>query len=328
MVLASGLVREEADGYALTGPLPPLAIPPTVQTSLVARLEQLGEAKAVAQVGAVWGRGFTEAQLQAVAPLDRRRLDQALARLVEADILRELSLPPRLTYVFKHALLQEAAYASLLKRTRQQYHRQIAHVLETQFPETAEHQPELLARHYTEAGLYEQALVFWKRAGERTLARSAYREATMCFKQALGAVQQLPDSRDTHEQAIDLRLALRSALLPSGDLGRLLACLREAESLAATLDDPRRLGRSRSFCQTISTSGARMTRPSPPHSAPSRSLRPAEMSSCRRWRISIWASPTMPRATIVGPSTALGRPWHPSTGRSTASASVKSACSL
>ena len=242
MVLASGLVREEADGYALTGPLPPLAIPPTVHESLLARLEQLGEAQAVAQVGAVWGRGFTEGQLQAVAPLDRRRLEQALARLVAADILREVSIPPRVTYVFKHALIQEVAYASLLKRTRQQYHRQIAHVLETQFPETAEHQPELLARHYTEAGLYEQALVFWKRAGERTLARSAYREATMCFEQALGAVQQLPDSRDTHEQAIDLRLALRSALLPSGDLGRLLACLREAESLAATLDDPRRLG--------------------------------------------------------------------------------------
>ena len=174
-------------------------------------------------------------------------MQQVLVRLVDAEVLYQRGLPPRARYVFKHALIQEAAYESLLKRTRQQYHQQIAHVLETHFPETAENQPEILARHYTEAGLYEQALVFWKRAGECALRRSAHQEATICFEQALATIQQLPDSRDTREQAIDLRLALRTALLPSGALGRILEVLREADTLAAALDDPRRLGQVSRF---------------------------------------------------------------------------------
>src|SRR5262249_54308013 len=160
-VLGSGLVREEGEHYTLTGSLPPLALPPTVQASLVARLEQLGDAKAVAQVGAVWGRGVTEAQLQAVAPVAWGQLDQAVARLVEADILRELPLPPRLTYVFKHALLQEAAYASMPLDRRQQVHRQVAQVLAKRFPETVATQPELVAHHYTEAGLAAPAVAYW-----------------------------------------------------------------------------------------------------------------------------------------------------------------------
>jgi tetratricopeptide (TPR) repeat protein len=247
MLLASELVHEEAERYVLTGPLPPLAIPTTLQDSLMARLDRLGSARDLAQLAAVLGREFAYEVLRAVAPLDKTALQQALGRLVDAEVLYQRGLPPRSRYIFKNALIQEAAYQSLLIRTRKQYHQQIAHVLEAQFPETTENQPELLARHYTEAGLYEQALISWKRAGERALGRSAHREAVVCFEQALAAVQQLPDSRDTREQAIDLRLALRTALLPSGALGRILEVLREAENLAATLDDPRRLGQVSRF---------------------------------------------------------------------------------
>jgi predicted ATPase len=213
MVLGSGLVQEAGDHYALTGPLPPLAIPPTVQDSLVARLAQLGAAQAVAQVGAVWGRGFTEAQLQAVAPLDRRRLDQALARLVEADILREVLLPPRMAYVFKHALLQEAAYASLPMDQRQQVHGQVAQVLEERFPETVATQPELLAHHYTKAGVREQAIAYWQRAGQQALHRSANLEAIQHLTTALELLATLPDTPARAQQELDLRIALGPALM-------------------------------------------------------------------------------------------------------------------
>jgi predicted ATPase len=213
MVLGSGLVREEGDHYALTGPLPPLALPPTVQASLVARLEQLGDAKAVAQVGAVWGRGFTEAQLQAVAPVAWWQLDQAVARLVEADILRELPLPPRLTYVFKHALLQEAAYASLPLDRCQQVHGQVAQVLEERFPETVATQPELVAHHYTAAGIREQALPYWQRAGQRALGRSANLEAVRHLTTGLKLLATLPETPARAQQELDLQIILGPALI-------------------------------------------------------------------------------------------------------------------
>jgi class 3 adenylate cyclase/tetratricopeptide (TPR) repeat protein len=242
MVLDSGFVREAQDRYVLTGPLPALAIPTTLQDSLMARLDRLGPSRDLAQLGAVLGRECTYEVLRAVAPLDEATLQRELSHLVNSELLYQRGLPPQTSYRFKHALVQEAAYQSLLKHTRQQYHRQIAQVLETHFPETAETQPELLAHHYTQADLYEQALAFWKQAGERALGRSAYREAVACFEQALGAVQHLPANRETREQAIDLRFALRTALQPSGVLGRILEVLREAETLAASLEDLQRLG--------------------------------------------------------------------------------------
>ena len=220
----------------------PWPIPATLHDALLARLDRLAAAKGVAQLGATIGRTFAYDVLQAVAPLDAAALQGALAQLVEAEVVAQRGLPPQATYTFQHALIQDAAYESLLRSTRQQYHQRIAQVLAERFPETAETQPELLAYHYMAAGLSAQALVFWKRAGERALRRSAHREAVACFEQALGAVQQLPESRDTCEQAIDLRLALRTALLPSGAFGRILEVLREAEALATALDDPRRLG--------------------------------------------------------------------------------------
>ena len=129
-ILEAGLVQEDAGRYVLTGPLPPLAIPATLQDALMARLDRLAVVKEVAQLGAVLGREFAYELLRAVAPLDEATLQQALARLVEAELLYQRGVPPQATYVFKHALIQDAAYQSLLKSTRQQYHQRIAQVLE------------------------------------------------------------------------------------------------------------------------------------------------------------------------------------------------------
>jgi class 3 adenylate cyclase len=173
MVLESGLLQEQEERYVLTGPLPPLAIPTTLHDSLMARLDRLATVKAMVQLGATLGREFTYELLQAVSPWDEDTLHRGLQQLVAGEFLYQQGLPPQGTYVFKHALIQEAAYQSLLNTTRQQSHQRIAQVLAERFPGTAETQPELLAHHYTEAGLNAQAVGYWQQAGQRALARSA-----------------------------------------------------------------------------------------------------------------------------------------------------------
>ena len=143
----------------------------------MARLDRLATVKEVTQIGATIGREFSYELLQRVAPMDGSSLQQALAKLVEAEILYQRGIGEQTRYFFKHALIQDTAYQSLLKSTRQQYHRQIAQVLEERFPDTKETQPELLAHHYTEAGLRAQALSHWQRAGERASKHLAYAEA-------------------------------------------------------------------------------------------------------------------------------------------------------
>jgi class 3 adenylate cyclase/tetratricopeptide (TPR) repeat protein len=241
-VLESGVLRETDGHYELTGPLASLAIPTTLHDSLMARLDRLTTAKAVAQLGATLGRQFSYDLLQAVSPLDEAMLQRELGRLMEAELLYQRGVLPHATYLFKHALIQDAAYQSLLKSTRQQYHQRIAQVLTERFPETAETQPEVVAQHYTAAGLHAQALPYWQRAGQLAIERSANREAVASLEKGLEAVTHLPQNRATLEQAVDLRLALRMALRPLGDSGRMLSALREAESLAAALDDHHRLG--------------------------------------------------------------------------------------
>jgi class 3 adenylate cyclase/tetratricopeptide (TPR) repeat protein len=242
-IVASGQLTAVDGHYELIGSLSTFAIPATLQDSLMARLDRLVTAKGVAQLGATMGRQFAYELLQAVSSLAASTLQRELGRLVEAEIVYQRGLPPQALYTFKHALIQDAAYESLLRSTRQQYHQRIAQVLAERFPETAETQPEVVAQHYTAAGVHDQALPYWQRAGQRALERSAHREAKECFEQALRALSHLPETRATREQAIDLRLALRSALLPAGDYGRTLEVLHEAESLAVALDDSRRLGR-------------------------------------------------------------------------------------
>src|SRR5205823_1060529 len=177
MVLESGLLQERAEGYELPGPLPPLAIPATLHDSLMARLDRLAAVKPMAQLGATLGREFSYELLQAVSPWDEETLRLGLQQLVEAELLYQRGLPPQATYLFKHALIQDAAYQSLLKSKRQQYHQKIAQVLEERFPDTKETQPELVAHHYTEASFIAQAIPYWQQAGERALQRSATLEA-------------------------------------------------------------------------------------------------------------------------------------------------------
>ena len=154
MVLESGLLQEREDRYALIGPLPPLAIPATLHDSLMARLDRLAAVKSLAQLGATLGREFSYALLRAVAPWDEGSVQQGLHQLVAAEFLYQHGVPPQATYTFKHALIQDVAYQSLLRSTRQQHHQRIAQVLEAQFLETIETQPELVAQHYTAAGCH------------------------------------------------------------------------------------------------------------------------------------------------------------------------------
>ncbi len=151
-------------------------------------------------------RQFSYALLQAVSQLDEVMLQHELGRLVEAEIVHRRGVPPQATYAFKHALIQDAAYASLLKSTRQQYHQRIATVLETQFPETAEAQPELIAHHYTEAGLNAQAVSYWHKAGQQAIERSAYVEAIAHLRQGLPLLQTLHETPERIQQEVDIHL--------------------------------------------------------------------------------------------------------------------------
>jgi len=150
------------------------AIPPTLQQSLAARLDRLGSAREVAMIGAVLGRGFSFSLLRAVAGMDDAPLHAALERLAEADILLVEGLPPEAEYRFKHALIQDAAYENLLKSRRQALHRRIAETLHDQFPDRADAEPEALAHHFTQAGMDEEAIDYWGRAGDQALRRSAF----------------------------------------------------------------------------------------------------------------------------------------------------------
>jgi predicted ATPase len=188
-------------------------IPATLHDSLMARLDRLGTVKEVAQLGATLGREFTYELIQAVSPIEEARLQQALTKLVEAEVLYQRGLPPQARYLFKHALIQDAAYQSLLKSTRQQYHQQIAQMLEERFPETKETQPELLAHHYTEAGLVAQAISYWQRAGQRAVERSANVEAISHLTKGLELLKTLPDSPERAQQELLLQTTLGPALM-------------------------------------------------------------------------------------------------------------------
>jgi predicted ATPase len=195
MVLESGRLAEREAAYVLSGPLPALAIPTTVQASVRARLASLGAAaQLVAQAAAVWGRAVTEAQLQATVGLERGRLERAVGRLVAADIVHELSLPPRVTYVFKHALIQDVAYATLPDDRRRTLHAQIAQWLVARQPETVATQPELVAHRYTVAEHTEQALPYWLQAGQQALQPSANPEAVQHLTRGLALLARLPET--------------------------------------------------------------------------------------------------------------------------------------
>ena len=213
MVLESGLLREQDAGFELMGPLPPLAIPATLQDSLMARLDRLATVKDVAQLGATLGRSFSYELLRAVSPVQEPALQHALRRLVDAELVYRRGAPPDAIYTFKHALIQEAAYHSLLKSRRQQFHQRIAQVLAERFPETAEVQPELLAHHCTEAGLVEEAIGYWQHAGQRAYERSANAESIAHLTRGLDVLQHLADGPKRLRRELDLQESLGLTLM-------------------------------------------------------------------------------------------------------------------
>jgi class 3 adenylate cyclase/predicted ATPase len=219
-VLESGLLREVGDRYELSDPLPALAIPSTLHASLLARLDRLAAGKEVAQVAAVVGREFSYNLILAVSGLAEPDLNAALVRLVAAELIFQRGSPPEATYAFKHALLQDAAYGSVLRGRRRQIHAAIKRALEHRFPEITEAQPELLAFHCSEAGLVGEAIDYWERAGRQAAERFANAEAAGHFRRALKLLQQTPAGSECDGRELNLLIALGPALLatrPSAD---------------------------------------------------------------------------------------------------------------
>jgi DNA-binding winged helix-turn-helix (wHTH) protein/predicted ATPase len=210
-VLDSGLLEDVGDGYIMRGPLPALAIPSTLHASLLARLDRLAAVKDVAQTAAAIGREFPYELISAVAGLPQRDLQAALAELVAAELVFQRGVPPDAKYLFKHALVQDAAYASLVRSRRQQLHAKIAHALEAQFPDVVVTEPEMLAHHCTAAGLTEPAVLYWQRAGQLAVDRSAYSEATRHFNTGIELLAKLPDTPARTRQEIALHIALGAA---------------------------------------------------------------------------------------------------------------------
>jgi predicted ATPase len=223
------------------------AIPPTLQQSLTARLDRLGQAREVAQIGAVIGRDFSYALLRATAGMEDAPLQMALERLAEADILLVQGLPPESEYRFKHALIQDAAYENLLKSRRQVLHRRVAEALRDKVVAGAATEPELLAHHFTQAGLTEEAIEWWNRAGQRSLQRSALLEAIAQFTRALDQIAILPSTPALRREEIKLQVALITPLIhvkgyaapetrAAAERARLL--IEQAEALGEATEDP------------------------------------------------------------------------------------------
>ena len=243
----------EAESYSTAehaiGAIPPAAmeVPATLHASLMARLDRLGPAKEVAQVGAAIGRQFPHALLAAVARKPDAQLNSALDRLLEAGLLFRQGVPPDATYLFKHALVQDAAHSTLLREPRRALHARIAETLENEFADLVERQPELLARHCTEAGLIEKAAPLWGRAGQRSLDRSALLEAIEQITRALGQIAGLPGSATLRHEQIKLQVAILTPLIhvkghaapetkAAAEQARLL--IEQAEAIGEPAEDP------------------------------------------------------------------------------------------
>jgi class 3 adenylate cyclase/tetratricopeptide (TPR) repeat protein len=233
----------EPGAYRLAQALPTIQVPATVQAVLGSRIDRLpSEEKRLLQTAAVIGTEVPLALLQAIADLPEATLHTALTHLQTSEFLYETRLFPEQVYTFKHALTHEVAYGSLLQERRRVLHARIVEALEALAADRLADQVDRLAHHAYRGAVWDKALTYCRLAGARAMASSAMREAVLCFEQALEALQHIPESRDTKGQGLDLRFDLRGALLTLGEYGRIFDTLREAESLAEALDDPRRLG--------------------------------------------------------------------------------------
>jgi class 3 adenylate cyclase/predicted ATPase len=239
--------EEEARQTATAVPISALAVPASLHASLMARLDRLGPAKEVAQIGAAIGREFSHALLAAVVRKPEAELAPALDRLIAAGLLFRQGVAPNASYLFKHALVQDAAYGTLLRETRRALHARIAETLERQFAEIADSQPEQLARHCTEAGLIEKAALLWGKAGQRSVQRSALVEAIAQLTRALDQIATLPSTPALRRDEIKLQVALITPLMhvegyaapetkAAAERARLL--IEQAEGLGEPQEDP------------------------------------------------------------------------------------------
>ena len=236
-LLESGALEPSDDGFKLTGPLPLLSIPDSLHDSLMARLDRLSGVKDVAHLAAMLGRVFSYELLAAVSPLAEPALQEALARLVEAELIYRRGAAPDFIYEFKHALVQEAAYNSLLRSKRQQLHKQIAKTLEERFEETVESRPELLAHHYREAGLPAKAFTYAVRAGAAAVGRYAAIEARARFQEALDLARSLPPAENAWRAQIEAVLKLASVAQHRAHFEQDLRNLEQAFALAEAIAD-------------------------------------------------------------------------------------------
>jgi class 3 adenylate cyclase/predicted ATPase/ABC-type transport system involved in cytochrome c biogenesis ATPase subunit len=211
-VLEAGILVADDGGYRLDGPLPPLAIPETLQDSLMARLDRLAPVREIAQIGAAIGREFSYSLVRALVGRDETALKHGFAQLEQAGLVFRRGEPPEATYSFKHALVRDAAYESLLKSRRQQLHGQIARALEQSFADVVASQPEIVARHFTEAGLVDPAIDYWLRAGNLALSRSANAEAVKHLRQGIELTRSLAPSPERVRKELDFYLALGPAM--------------------------------------------------------------------------------------------------------------------
>jgi predicted ATPase len=228
-------------------PSPTLAVPASLQASLMARLDRLGSAKEVAQIGAAVGREFSHALLSAVVGKPEQQLASALDRLIAAGLLFRQGVPPHASYLFKHALVQDVAYDTLLREPRRALHARIAEALESQFPKIAERQPEVLAHHCAKAGQTEKASLLLGRAGQQSFARWAMREAAEQLSRALGQIATLPGTAALRREQIKLKVALANALAhlkgyaapeTRTSLDQARSLIERAEALGEPPEDP------------------------------------------------------------------------------------------
>jgi class 3 adenylate cyclase/predicted ATPase len=242
-VVESGLLAELEDRPAGARPIAALAIPTSLQASLLARLDRLAPTREVAQIGAALGRSFSHELISAVAGIPKQQMDESLKQLASAGLIFQRGMLPDAEYTFKHALVQDAAYSTMLRSRRQQLHGRIAAVLESEFPEIGEKRPEVLARHCAEAGLIERAVGYLRKAGQQGIARGAMTEAVAQLGKGLDLLSSLPDNESRQDQELDLQLMFSRALMAAKGYGapELGEALARARKLCEQLDQREQL---------------------------------------------------------------------------------------
>lgn len=241
-LLESGSLGEEAGALVLGGGLPELAIPSTLRATLVARLDRLGDARGVAQIGAAVGRDFAFDMIAALVPTRQDALEAALIRLLDAGLLTRRGAIPAAVFSFKHALVQDAAYSTLLHRQRRELHARIAALLVERYPDLAQEQPEAVAHHYTHADMPLKAFHHWRRAGQLAYERSAMKEAEGLYRQSLEMLALVEKTPETLANAVDVRLEMRMVYAMLGEVRDALTVLQVADTIADALGDRGRLG--------------------------------------------------------------------------------------